>query len=45
MSKTNPIFLDNRQHDPLEFINHFLTILNEELIKIQKKPYMKLKSP
>ena len=44
MSKTNPIFLDNRQHDPLEFINHFFTILNQELIK-NNKPYMNLKQP
>ncbi len=33
MPKINPCFLDGRQHDPLEFINYFLTIINQKLVK------------
>ena len=44
MSLTNPIFLDGSQHDPLEFIYNFLTILNQELIK-DKNYFLNLKPP
>jgi ubiquitin C-terminal hydrolase len=36
MSKINPIFLDGRQHDPIEFIYFFLSLLNKELMNNNK---------
>lgn len=36
MSKINPIFLDGRQHDPIEFIYFFLSLLNQELMNNNK---------